>query len=203
MYSQVHQDEVAHKLCKNGFFVDIGAGDGFFDPNGGNSLYLEEMGWSGLLIEGDPNRHMISKANRKSTSILAMIPDYPLEEILKNNNCPNVIDYLSIDIEPSSLIALENFPFSNFRFKFLTFEHDFYAKRDNGKCKDRSFEILTKMGYHCFAENVLIPELDGHSKEECFFEDWWVNPDFFSSDFLSANDFKQKSGQFILNNIKL
>jgi len=45
MYSQVYQDEVARKLIGDtGFYVDIGAGDGFNNPNGGNSLLLEEIG---------------------------------------------------------------------------------------------------------------------------------------------------------------
>lgn len=196
MYSQVYQDEVAFKILKSGFYVDIGAGDGFFDPNGGNSLFLEENGWNGILIEGDINRHAVSKEMRKGTSIQAMIPETSIESILIENNCPKEIDYLSIDIEPSSLIALKNFPFNKFCFKFLTFEHDLYVSNDNFIQKKESCDILTDLGYVRMAEDVCTPYSDSD-----YFEDWWVNPNFFSKSFIDNNKFFRKNGSYILSNI--
>jgi hypothetical protein len=127
-----------------------------------------------------------------------MIPETTIEQILIDNNCPKVIDYLSIDIEPSSLIAIENFPFNLFKFKFLTFEHDLYANRHNERCKKMSYEILIKNGYFRFAENV-----PTENTKDCFFEDWWIGPEFFSPNFIVENIFKEKSGKFILDNIKI
>jgi len=198
MYSQVFQDEVAYKLFNKGFYVDIGAGDGFFDPNGGNSLYLEYNGWDGILIEGDIDRHFFSKLNRKGKSIHAMIPEVSIKSILIDNNCPREIDYLSIDIEPSSLIALKNFPFEDFCFKFLTFEHDLYVSNDNLLQKEESYRILNSMGYVRMAEDVCTP----HSDNE-YFEDWWINPRFFSQDFIKNNKFFRKNGDYILSNIQI
>lgn len=199
MYSQVYQDEVARKLIDDtGFYVDIGAGDGFHDPNGGNSLFLEEVGWNGILIEGCPFRSSHSKKYRKGLSICAQIPDVKIVDILDQNNCPLIIDYLSIDIEPVSLLGLKEFPLSKYRFKFLTFEHDLYVNpKENIKNKNESFDILTSYGYYRFAEDVTTP-----NSETRFFEDWWVDLNFFPNDFMEKNSFNKKSGLYILNNLQ-
>jgi hypothetical protein len=39
------------RLPDTGVFVDVGAGDG---RRGSNTLYLENLGWSGLCIDADP-----------------------------------------------------------------------------------------------------------------------------------------------------
>jgi hypothetical protein len=199
MYSQVYQDEIAQKLIGDtGFYVDIGAGNGFNDPNGGNSLLLEEIGWNGILIEGCPARSSHSKMYRKGISICAQIPDIKIIDILDQNNCPSIIDYLSIDIEPVTLLGLKEFPLSKYRFKLLTFEHDLYANpEENIKNKNESFDILTSYGYHRFAEDVAIP-----TSETDFFEDWWVDLNFFPSDFATKNSFNKKTGLHILNNLR-
>lgn len=51
-YSQFNQDrfiyETIFKDKTNGFFVDIGASDPI---NGSNTMFFEELGWSGILVE--------------------------------------------------------------------------------------------------------------------------------------------------------
>jgi hypothetical protein len=51
-YSQFSQDKYIYENCfKNktdGFFVDIGASDPI---NGSNTMFFEELGWSGILVE--------------------------------------------------------------------------------------------------------------------------------------------------------
>jgi FkbM family methyltransferase len=59
-YSQFQQDKFAYenyfKDKENGFFVDIGAYDGECDSN---SLFFENLGWSGICVE--PNPEMFEK----------------------------------------------------------------------------------------------------------------------------------------------
>jgi FkbM family methyltransferase len=54
-YSQFNQDKYIYEnIFKNktdGFFVDIGASDPI---NGSNTMFFEEIGWSGILVE--PNK---------------------------------------------------------------------------------------------------------------------------------------------------
>jgi FkbM family methyltransferase len=42
------------RLPERGVFVDVGAGDG---ARGSNTLYFEELGWTGLCVDPDPRNH--------------------------------------------------------------------------------------------------------------------------------------------------
>jgi hypothetical protein len=198
MHSQILQDEFVHKLIgDSGFFVDIGAG--WVEPQlNSNSLLLEEKGWSGICIDGDKQ----SAENRKNKAIRAnvlnvMIPDTTIISILKDYNAPSIIDYVSIDIEPSSLTGLINFPLDEYEFKVLTFEHDSYRTGLNDK--NTSHEILKSKGYICLCEDLCVPRefsLTG------YFEDWWVNPKYFNPEYINVNTFHGVTGQFVVENIK-
>ena len=45
-----------------------------------------------------------------------------LDRILSDNNAPNIIDYLSLDIERSELAVLSTFPFDKYKFKAISTE---------------------------------------------------------------------------------
>ena len=45
-----------------------------------------------------------------------------LDKILRSNNSPKIIDYLSIDIEGAEDKALLNFPYSEYTFRSITIE---------------------------------------------------------------------------------
>ena len=194
MYSQAGQDEFAYLLTnKNpGFFLDIGAGDGFNRPNGGNSQFLEENGWNGILIECNEEFYNFGKERRLSKFINAKIPEVSILEILNNNNSPKIIDYISMDIEPLNLIALKTFPFLEYEFKILTFEHDLYMLGPQQKIESQI--ILKNLGYICLCDNV---KIDGLT-----FEDWWINPKYFSNDFIQDNTFIEKEYVDIINALK-
>ena len=194
MYSQAGQDEFVYLLTnKNpGFFLDIGAGDGFDRPNGGNSQFLEENGWNGILIECNEEFYSFGKERRSSTFINARIPDVSILDILDNNNSPKTIDYVSMDIEPSNLIALKTFPFKEYEFKILTFEHDLYMLGPQQKIESQI--ILKDLGYICLCDNV---KIDGLT-----FEDWWINPKYFNSNFIQNNTFREKEYTDIINKLK-
>ena len=49
---------------KNGFFLEAGASNGFWQSN---SYYLENiLGWSGVLVEPNKNMFELCKQNRKN-----------------------------------------------------------------------------------------------------------------------------------------
>jgi len=210
MYSQECQDEFVYLLNnkQSGFYLDIGAGDGFMEPNGGNTQYLEEMGWDGILVEGREDYYLAGKDKRKGRFINAMIPNTTIYDLLKDNGSPKTIDYVSMDIDPLTIIALENFPFDEYEFKILTFEHDLYADYVGGihpnitqgsfiKQKIRSQEMLSHYGYRLLCEDVKA----GFWYKP--FEDWWVNPKYFTEEFIQNNQFKGRLGGYIVEHLDL
>ncbi len=46
-----------------------------------------------------------------------------LEDLLQEHKAPTTIDYLSMDVEGSEALILEDFPFSKYRFEFISLEH--------------------------------------------------------------------------------
>lgn len=52
-----------------------------------------------------------------------------LQSLLLKHNAPRIIDYLSIDVEGNELAILENFDFSQYEIKIITYEHNFNQNR--------------------------------------------------------------------------
>jgi hypothetical protein len=206
-YSQVFQDAFVLKLLgPSGYFLDVGGG---WDANGinTNTLLLEESGWDGIVIDGDMG-HAILRNERTLTAtvICTMIPQTTLKSLLVEHNAPKIIDYVSIDIEPSSLIALYDFPFEDYEFKVLTFEHDSY--RIGATQKQEATRILTEKGYVCMCEDVKIPDIllfgeYAHMNGVAYFEDWWIHPNHFSPEFISKNTFKGQTGRYIVEHLEV
>lgn len=197
-YSQVNQDRFALKLIgKGGYFLDIGAGWDYSGVNS-NTLLLEQNGWSGICVEGDhaSAERRSSKKGPRCVVENVYIPQTTILELLQRNNAPKVIDYVNIDIEPSSLTGLENFPFDQYDAKVITFEHDLY--RLGPEQKETAYNILTNHGYVRLCENINVPEAQGVG---LYFEDWYINPKYFSNDFIQANQFKDCHGSHIIDNL--
>ncbi len=192
--SQAGQDKwVVDTLnnIKGGYFLDIGAYDGL---NISNTYYLEkELDWDGLCIEADPSNFKKLTNVRDCGCINVAVADIDgvvnfkqndagghvtnsggfevqsrtIKTILKDNDCPKIIDYISLDIEGYELIVLENFPFDEYEFKLLTLEHNLYL--GDATHKNKMKEILINNGYVLVKENV---ENIGDDP----FEDWYINP---------------------------
>lgn len=197
-YSQVCQDRFVLSLIKEpGYFLDIGCG---WDHNGinSNSLLLEESGWTGIGVDGDPTA--FSRRQRLPSNgvlVLGILPDVDLKSLLDSNNAPKVIDYVSVDTDPSSMVSLVCFPFDDYEFKVMTFEHDKYNGGEQQQYD--SYDLLTSKGYIRLCKDVRVPESMGDGK---YFEDWWINPKYFSEEFIKNNYFEQQLGCYIADNIK-
>jgi hypothetical protein len=85
-----------------------------------------------------------------------------LERVLKQNGAPDVIDYLSIDIEGAEERILATFDFDATRFNCITIERPSPLLR----------EIFAKNGYRLVKE---IPELDCFYVHEGFMPDYQRN----------------------------
>ena len=108
----------------------------------------------------------------------AQLVDYA--SVFKELEFTPIIDYLSIDLEPSNrstlptLEKLEAEIMPNHKFSVITFEHDIYCG-DFHNTRLASREILEKNGYTRMFSDV---------KCENPYEDWYVCPDAVNSQFI-------------------
>jgi hypothetical protein len=156
-YSQewTAQDQfVAETLnfMKNGIFLDIGC---YHYQDISNTYYLEkELNWKGIAIDLDGSFEQGWIENRPNSVFVcsdAVTMDY--DALLKANNMPLVIDYLSVDLEPPVLTfaALKKLFETDYTFKVVTFETDYYRETST---RDESRELFKQRGY------VFIKELN-------------------------------------------
>ena len=170
-YSQSGQDLfVINQLnfLKNGLFVDIAAGH----PKTVNNTCLleEDYGWDGISIELDSSFN--SEWEKRKTTFInkdAFDIDYDFifgNFLKKHKKNTNTFDYLSLDLEPASLTnkLLHMLPLKKYKFKVITYEHDFYKFGDIFKNDTKSY--LLDLGYKIYKENI--------SNSGLIYEDWYI-----------------------------
>jgi len=193
-YSQAWQDEFVINLLgfkKNGFFVDIGSGDGI---NQSNSYFFEsQMGWKGICVERgahcmgwkemhaqNPSRYVAREGglflNEDANKV-----DY--KKLLEELGCRGRAEYLSVDIDEGSAEVFKAIPFDQYRFSVITVEHDAYRFGDSLRGEER--KALEQNGYAALFPDVLVP-LGCGMGPSLPFEDWWVDPMAFDMSRLSV-----------------
>lgn len=118
------------------------------------------MGWRGLLVDNDPN---LDLSERSSFSLFADATQVNWSQLL--SVFPDTIDYLSLDVNGSTLDVLKSLPLDRVAFRLITCEHDSY--RLGPVPRDEIRDILVRNGYICARSDVTH---DGFQ-----FEDWWMN----------------------------
>jgi len=133
---------------ENGVFVEAGAHDGIFQSN---TKILEDLGWSGVLIEPSFDTYNLCKKNRScivencalvsfeytDDHIYGEFNGHPtssvfrnkinsvraktLTSILQNHKIYNV-DFMSLDVEGYEMEVLKGIDFDKINFKFLLIE---------------------------------------------------------------------------------
>ena len=95
-----------------------------------------------------------------------------LNNILEKSEAPEIIDYLSIDIEGHEFTVLEDFDFSKWHINCMTVEHNLYV--DGPTEKEKIFQLLSNKGFIREVEDA--PCLDYNPLYYMKpFEDWYVN----------------------------
>jgi hypothetical protein len=158
---------------KEGYYVELGA---FHSKNGSNTYRLEnEFNWKGVSFEIVPEWHQEISENRKNPCILGDATKFDYVKYFEENNFPNQIDYLQVDIDSGykldgrpqgnaylSLHGLISVPLTRYRFSIITFEHDANMYWRNSAMRDVQREILDSLGY-----SLVVRQMH---------EDWWVDP---------------------------
>lgn len=185
--SQIGQDEWVAKTTKyksEGYFLDIGCGHPFHINN---TYYLEkQLSWRGMSIDiGPPHTESLSHisieqynklwiSKRKTPLIISDALTMDFIKTFTQHSFPNIIDYLSIDLDPptATLKALLRLPMEKYRFNLITFETDYYRDKST---REKSREFLESHGYKLLVSGVVDYDDVGNSYEQ---EDWYVHKDF-------------------------
>lgn len=170
VYSQAGQDLFVLTVLngkQNGTYVEIGSSW----PIENNNTYILEnqFNWTGVSFDRNEELNKAFREKRINPVISCDATKINYSEIFKQNNLPNRIDYLQLDIEPAfqTLSALKSIDLEKYRFNVITFETDFYAG-GNHEVVYESRKLLQDLGYKLVASNVC------HINNP--FEDWYVDP---------------------------
>jgi len=89
-----------------------------------------------------------------------------METLIKENDVPNFIDYVSIDVEGADYDVLLGFPFDTHKVGLWTIEDNAYI--DGGRLKEKIKKIMIKNGYKMVSERKQSDRVNS-------FETWWTN----------------------------
>jgi hypothetical protein len=145
------------------------------------------FGWTGTSVDIDSNlKWQFDQARPKTVFIGADATKLSYEKLLENIER---IDYLSLDIEPSSqtLACLERLPLEKTRFSVITYETDFYdpttPKARSEQIRQKARNILKLYGYRMIVGNI------SNLTDDAPFEDWYVDETFISQDIIDKFEF--------------
>jgi len=173
--SQIGQDRIVDIILnqqENGFFVDLGAQE---YKTWNNTYFFEKYrNWKGIGVEMHPAWTQGWSQRPKTAYYVADARLLNYKFLLKSNNV-DVIDYLSLDLDPPevTLEMLEYFTTNNLKFKVMTFEVDAYRQ---DKTKDISRSILNSNGYE-LAYELLYTDRNANLSE-VHVDDVWINKEY-------------------------
>ena len=180
-YSDAKQDQFAANILgfkQNGYYVDIGSCNSVISNN---TYFFQNLNWKGMCVEIESSYNDSYKDRKECLYFNDDATKLNYKEIFEENKYPNIIDYLSLDVDTLSLTVLKKLPFSDYKFRVITIEHDAYLYGDKYQKEQR--KILSSNGYELLCSNVFVQQ-PGFDRQECAFEDWWVYPDEFSRELL-------------------
>jgi len=196
-YSQAKQEDWVIEYFnekREGYFLDIGALDGI---QSNNTYVLEKKyKWAGLCVEPYYIHLPVLRATRENivekgiysskgsfkfsaaTSGIdkdggtIVIPTITFRDLFKEYDVPEIIDYISLDVEGAEYEALKGFPFDTHISILWTIEHNFYINNDP-TLKNQIKEIMLANDYVIAKEDVSCPD-----SRNLPFEDWYVHKNY-------------------------
>jgi hypothetical protein len=175
-YSEAYQDMFVLSMLngkKEGTFIEVGAGRPFYGNN--TALLEKKFGWRGISIDLDERQ----VSTERSTPFLiknALEIDYG--KIIRELNLGSAVDYLQLDCDPPEVTfeILKKIPFDEYKFKVITYEHDYY-NTDKKELREESRRYLQSKGYKLVVTDIAPDEWRNY-------EDWYVHPDYIDKSIL-------------------
>ena len=172
-YSHILQDVFAlivNDYKFNGNCIDIGCQS----PNRiNNTALLQLFNWKSINIDIDDYEGHWEGMENANFNRLDMTVKENVDTIM--NLAPNIVDFLSLDIDDYCLTCLKLIDLEKTRFKCICIEHNKYIP-GRGEQRHEQREILKKAGYFLLLKNV------GPNNKPL--EDWWVDPNLVDVDSL-------------------
>ena len=146
--------QMAYKFngdLKEGYYVEIGAGH-YKDQS--NTYNLEkDHGWKGVSIDISADMTDGFNKNRSNPCLNVDALSFNWSKYLEENKFPKNINFLSIDIDSISndyanLLALLNFPLSQYNIGIIVIEHEAGMYYHLEKLKTLQRDILIALGYN-------------------------------------------------------
>lgn len=167
-FAKEGQDRLAQRLIgEKGYFLDVGCD---YPRQNNNTYLLERLGWTGILVDINGGRIRECKRERSSLSFQIDCAKFTRDEwvrLLESSHAPQIIDYMSVDVDGACSSFIKNFPFDRYEFKLMTYETDCYTAGVTRK--NAAMTVLRQYPqYALLLENA---QLDGG----WVWEDWWVN----------------------------
>jgi hypothetical protein len=166
-YSRHFQDMFVLSVLdgkNNGTFIEIGSGHPVLFNN---TKLLEELGWKGISIDYSERMCHIFSRERSTSVILADASKIDYGGLFKQNCVEDRCDFLRINAEQASWIALDSIMFYKNEFSVIQFQHN--ACWWGNDLRDASRKLLSEKGYILLVPDVSIDEHHNY-------EDWWVHP---------------------------
>lgn len=185
----MHQDLFVLSLLNGkqfGTYLEIGS----HHPIEVNNTYLLESmyKWKGVSFELDPYMSEMFRQKRRNPIIEgdALAVDY--EKIIQDNNFGDVIDYLSVDIEPpeGTLKVLKMLPHSTVKFRVITFEHCGGCVPEGPRLREESRKFLYSLGYELVVPDAGNEVNPGNPNSAISIEDWWYHPDLVDAELVDT-----------------
>jgi len=192
-YSEAYQDLFALAISngkKNGSYVEIGSGH----PSYGNNTYLleKEFGWNGVSLDISEDFVKAHNEQRNHTCLLKDATATNYDSLFIAQGFDKIIDYLQVDCDPPSISfkALLSIPFEKYRFRAITFEHDYYADPTGGY-REKARKYLQSHGYVLFASDI-------SPDDNRPYEDWFVHPELFDISKIRNYEGTKNAEKFML-----
>lgn len=179
--SELGQDVVIDKLLKqktSGTFVDIGAC--YYEKFNNSFFFEKERGFRGVAVE--MNKDYTTDWDKFRPNTILIIDDatkVDYQKVLDKNNFPQVIDFLSVDIDPNTMTfkALQKIIDTTYRFNTIAFETDYgRGPYKPGNVKEISRELLSSKGYN------LVKEI--YTQGNFHVDDIWVHESIFDENII-------------------
>lgn len=175
-YSEAYQDMFVLSMLngkREGTFIEVGAGRPFYGNN--TALLEKQFNWRGISIDLDERQ---VSTDRKTPFLIKNALEIDYGKIIRELNLGPAVDYLQLDCDPPEVTfeILKKIPFDEYKFKVITYEHDYY-NTDKKELRQESRKYLESKGYFLVV-NDIAPD------EWRTYEDWYIHPDYIDKSIL-------------------